>query len=134
MPVIINSIFPPLPTLARCRALGAALARALADGPARRVGILATGGLSHTVGAPDVDRNDPAFDAAFVGALLDGDLDAACSHSDATLDAAGNGTHEIRNWIAAAAAAGPRRPVRVTDIAYAQGWNSGVHQLLWSPA
>ncbi|MEO6743402.1 MAG: hypothetical protein ABIS28_00130 [Caldimonas sp.] len=132
VPVIINSIFPPLPTLDRCRALGAAVARTLArSAPARRVGILATGGLSHTVGAPGVERNDPAFDQAFVDALLDGDLDRACNHSDAVLDAAGNGTHEIRNWIAAASASGAKRPIEVTRIPYAPGWNSGVHQLLW---
>lgn len=132
VPVIINSIFPPLPTLDRCRSLGAAIAKALGNSSlTRRIGILATGGISHTVGAPGVDRNDPAFDAAFIQALLAGDLDQACSYPDAVLDAAGNGTHEIRNWIAAASAAEPRRPSEVTRIAYAQGWNSGVHQLLW---
>ena len=135
LPVIINSIFPPLPTLDRCRALGAAVARALVrTAPARRVGILATGGLSHTVGAPGVERNDPDFDQAFVDALVAGDLDRACGHGDAELDAAGNGTHEIRNWIAAASASGGRRPIEVTRIPYAPGWNSGVYQLLWDAA
>lgn len=135
IPVIINSIFPPLPTLERCRLLGARMGEALRRlAGARRIGILATGGISHTVGAPGVERNDPAFDAEFIGALQAGDLDRACGHSDARLDAAGNGTHEIRNWIAAAGAAHPRRPVVVTGIPYAPGWDSGVHQLLWEEA
>ena len=135
VPVIINSIFAPLPTLPRCLALGAAVAQALeASALGRRVGIVATGGISHTVGAPGVERNDPAFDSAFLAALREGDLYRACSYSDELLDAAGNGTHEIRNWLAAAGAAQPRRPVEITAIPYAAGWDSGVHQLLWEPA
>lgn len=133
VPVIVNSLFPPLPPLARCRALGAALGDALrASRLGRRVALLATGGLSHTVGAPGVDRNDPAFDAAFEGALAAGDLDAACAFDDATLDAAGNGTHEVRNWIAVAAAVHPARPQAVASVVFAPGWDTGIHQLLWN--
>jgi aromatic ring-opening dioxygenase catalytic subunit (LigB family) len=132
VPVIINSIFPPLPTLSRCRQLGSAIAQTLGRSTlGRRVGILATGGLSHVVGAPGMERNDPDFDAAFVQAIAAGDLDTACSVPDSQLDAAGNGTHEIRNWVAAAAAAQPRKPRIVTSIPFAPGWNTGVHQLLW---
>ena len=72
--------------------------------------------------------------AARDDALARGDLEAACAFPDAVLDAAGNGTHEIRNWIAAAAAVAPRRPHVVTSIPYAPGWDSGVHQLLWEAA
>ena len=132
VPIIVNSLFAPLPTLVRCRALGAAVAAALARSTiGRRVALLATGGISHTVGAPGMERNDPGFDAAFLGALAAGDLDRACSYPDSVLDTSGNGTHEIRNWIAVAAAMHPARPKVVTDIAFAPGWDSGVHQLLW---
>jgi aromatic ring-opening dioxygenase catalytic subunit (LigB family) len=132
VPIIVNSIFPPLPTLARCRELGIAVAAALRRSTlGRRVALLATGGLSHTVGAPGMERNDPVFDAAFLGALAQADLDRACSHSDARLDASGNGTHEIRNWVAVAGAMHPARPRVVTGIPFAPGWDSGVHQLLW---
>ena len=82
---------------------------------------------------PDL-RNDPAFDAAFLDALVAGDLERACSFPDTVLDAAGNGTHEIRNWIAVAGAMHPARPQVVANIAYAPGWDSGVHQLLWNAA
>ncbi len=132
VPIIINSIFPPLPTLKRCRELGAAIAASIGRSTlGRRVGILATGGISHTVGAPGMERNHPEFDAAFLRALCEGDLHKACSYPDALLDASGNGTHEIRNWVAAAGAAHPRRPRTVTAISYANGWDTGVHQLLW---
>jgi aromatic ring-opening dioxygenase catalytic subunit (LigB family) len=132
VPVIINTLFPPLPTLKRCRELGAAIAQALPQtGMERRVGILATGGISHAVGEPGMDRIDPPFDAQFVAALVAGDLNKACAYSDSELDAKGNGTHEIRSWIAAAAAAQPSQAKVVTAIPYAPGWYTGVHQMLW---
>lgn len=132
VPIIINTLFPPLPTLKRCRALGKAISVALkASGNDQRVGVLATGGISHAVGAPHMDRNDPQFDSEFLAALASGDLHKACSYPDNVLDALGNGTHEIRSWIAAAAAAHPGRPEVVTAIPYAPGWHTGVHQMLW---
>lgn len=133
VPIIINSLFPPLPTLKRCGELGAAIAAALGRSTlGRRVGILATGGLSHTVGAPGMERNHPEFDAAFLAALAGADLAKACSHPDPLLDALGNGTHEIRNWVAVAGAVHPRRPQVITSIPFAPGWDTGVHQLLWT--
>ena len=133
VPIIINSIFPPLPTLQRCRQLGAAVAAAVGRSTlGRRVGLLGTGGLSHTVGAPGMERNDPAFDAGFMRALADADLERACSYPDPVLDASGNGTHEIRNWVAVAGAVEPRRPTVVSCLPFAPGWDAGVHQLLWA--
>jgi hypothetical protein len=81
-----------------------------------------------------MERNDPEFDAGFLDAVLAGDLHRACEIPDARLDIAGNGTHEIRNWVVAAAAAAPFRPAQITCIPFAAGWNSGVHQLLWEAA
>jgi aromatic ring-opening dioxygenase catalytic subunit (LigB family) len=135
VPVIINSIFKPLPSLDRCRAFGLAVKEALArSNLGRRVGLLATGGISHTVGAPGPEQNDPSFDERFVGALARCDLDTISCISDKEIDAAGNGTHEIRNWVAVAGAMHPRRPKIVTAIPYVTGWSSGVHQLLWEVA
>jgi aromatic ring-opening dioxygenase catalytic subunit (LigB family) len=135
VPIIINSIFQPLPTLDRCRAFGQAVKQVLSHAKlGRKVGFLATGGISHTVGAPGSERNDLAFDERFVGAMARGDLDGMCAISDKDIDAVGNGTHEIRNWVAVAGAMHPRRPTVVTALPYVTGWNSGVHQLLWEPA
>lgn len=135
VPVVINSLFPPLPTLRRCRELGTQLAALLrASNSGRTVGLLATGGLSHTVGAPGVDLVDRDFDDRFVRMLLEADLDALSRISDAELDAAGNGTHEVRNWVTVGAAAHPQRPTVVTSVPYVPGWNTGVHQMLWGSA
>jgi len=133
VPLIVNTLFPPLPTLQRCRALGEAIRQALGESRiGRRVAMLATGGISHTVGAPGMERNDPDFDHDFLDALCEGDLPRACRMSDDLIDAAGNGTHEIRNWIITAAAVTPARPVVLSNVAFAPGWNSGIHQLLWN--
>ncbi len=135
VPIIVNTLFPPLPTLRRCADLGRALAQAVKNsGLQRRVAILATGGITHSVGEPGMDRNHPQFDAQFVADLVAGNLDQACAHSDRELDALGNGTHEIRSWIVAAAAAQGQTPQVVSAIAYAPGWYTGVHQLLWQEA
>jgi aromatic ring-opening dioxygenase catalytic subunit (LigB family) len=135
VPLIVNSLFPPLPTLRRCCELGTQLAALLsASNSGRTVGLLATGGLSHIVGAPGVDLVDREFDERFIRMLLEADLDALSRISDAELDAAGNGTHEIRNWVTIGAAAYPQRPTVVTHIPYAPGWNTGVHQMLWGAA
>lgn len=134
IPVMVNSLFHPLPSLERCRQLGEAIADAVGGLGAQRVGLLATGGMSHRVGRPGMEINDEAFDRGFVDALLAGSLDTACSYSDAFLDEIGNGTQEIRNWITVAAAARGRLPRLVTAIPYAKGWDTGVFQLLWDAA
>lgn len=54
VPLFQNCVAPPLPTLARCLGLGAALGEVLADiEPGLRVALLGTGGLSHEVPLPD---------------------------------------------------------------------------------
>ncbi|MEM9608128.1 MAG: catechol 1,2-dioxygenase [Actinomycetota bacterium] len=54
IPLIINVFGPPLPTLRRCLALGAAVRDVLAalDGP-DRIAVIGTGGLSHAIPFPD---------------------------------------------------------------------------------
>lgn len=107
VPIVLNAVQAPYPTLARCRALGRAVAEVVAgQDRAGRVAVLGTGGLSHWVGLAPAGQIDTEFDKRVLTALEAGDLDALCAMSDADIDAAGNGAHEIRAWIAAAAAGG----------------------------
>jgi hypothetical protein len=98
VPVFLNAYFPPnQPTPARCFALGEALARAVAAFPgAQRVGIMASGGLSHFV-------VDEAFDRALLEALRRKD---AAFFRSAPLAKLQSGSSEIRNWICLAGATG----------------------------
>jgi len=97
IPVFLNTYNPPnQPTPKRCVAFGKAIAELIAAFPDDlRVGIMASGGLSHFRVEEDLDRS--VFEAIkrkdldFLGALKPYRLLA--------------GSSEIRNWIVAAAAA-----------------------------
>ena len=96
VPVFLNSYFPPnMPNPGRCYRLGQAIADAVESYPGdARVGILASGGLSHFT----VDEE------------LDGDVMRALQEKDATAlqsvprNKLHGGSAEIRNWLCAAGA------------------------------
>jgi hypothetical protein len=98
VPVFLNAYYPPnQPSPARCFALGGALAAAIAAFPTGvRVGIMASGGLSHFV-------VDEAFDRAIIAALERKDASFFRSVPLHKLQA---GSSEIRNWICMAGAVG----------------------------
>jgi 3-O-methylgallate 3,4-dioxygenase len=97
VPVALNTYFPPnQPRPSRCWRLGQEIAKAVASHPSEaRVGIVASGGLSHFTVDEDLDR-----------ALLD-----ACKRNDAAwlssipAQKLNSGSSEIRNWITTAGAA-----------------------------
>ena len=106
VPVTFNDIEPPFPSVKRCYAWGTMLAEAIASYPGKlRVGVLATGGLSHSIGEPDMGRIDEAFDRDCIRRFEDGDAPALLDFLNARLPAAGNGASEVRNWVAAHGAA-----------------------------
>lgn len=109
VPVIFNDLEPPLPAVRRCFQWGSMLADAVASYPGElRVAILATGGLSHSIGEPTMGEIDEAFDRECIGHFEAGDPPALIDFLDARLPTIGNGAAEIRNWVAAHGAAGGR--------------------------
>lgn len=98
VPIAINTYFPPnQPHPRRCYRLGQAIRAAVESAPGKaRIGILASGGLSHFTIDEDLDR----------GVL------EACRRNDAgalssiPLWKLNSGSSEIRNWIVVAGAAG----------------------------
>lgn len=104
VPVMVNTYYPPAPSATRCVAFGHALAEALKQSPQRcKIAIIASGGLSHTI----IDEN---LDHGLLDAMKGNDLAYLAAVPSSSLTA---GTSEIRNWIAAAAAA--NRPATVVD-------------------
>ncbi|MEV5848636.1 hypothetical protein AB0M32_42395 [Streptomyces sp. NPDC051985] len=101
VPVFQNCITPPYPRLRRSFDLGGALARAVASGPdGLRVAIIGSGGLSHWLGGPEHGRLNPAFDEEFLTRFADEDRDWLTHFTDDDVERlAGNGGHEIRNWL-----------------------------------
>lgn len=90
IPVILNTFDPPnQPTPRRCAALGNALRELIAAWPQDlRVGVIASGGLSHFV-------VDEELDQRVIGALRTKDTAALAALDPVLLQA---GSSEIRNW------------------------------------
>ncbi len=97
IPVILNTFDPPnQPTPRRCVALGSALRELIAQWPEDlRVGVIASGGLSHFV-------VDEELDARVIDAIRRRDLAALAALDPKQLQA---GSSEIRNWIVVGAMA-----------------------------
>jgi 2,3-dihydroxyphenylpropionate 1,2-dioxygenase len=74
VPLVVNVFAAPLPTLARCAQVGAALRRAVASLPGgRRAVVLGSGGLSHRLPWPERWQDPHGDDEAFmVEAWLEG--------------------------------------------------------------
>jgi aromatic ring-opening dioxygenase catalytic subunit (LigB family) len=104
VPVILNTLTPPMPTAKRCFALGKFLGSVLEQN-ARRVAIIATGGLSHWPGEAKHGKINIPFDKKFLDTLVNGDRTKLTeyTHEEINLEA-GSGGHEIRTWIALAGA------------------------------
>jgi len=97
VPVFINTYFPPnQPSPRRCYKLGQAVRRAVDGFPGdARVGVLASGGLSHFLVDEELDR-------AILKALSDKDYAFLQTLPHNKLHA---GSSEILNWVAVAGAA-----------------------------
>ncbi|SEB24864.1 protocatechuate 3,4-dioxygenase [Variovorax sp. YR216] len=91
IPVILNTFDPPnQPTPRRCVALGKALRELIAEWPQDiRVGVIASGGLSHFV-------VDEELDHKIIGAIRNKDSATLASLDPKQLQA---GSSEIRNWL-----------------------------------
>jgi hypothetical protein len=96
VPVFLNTYYPPnQPTPGRCYRLGQAIRAAVEKFPGdARIGVLASGGLSHfTV--------DPELDGRVIRALKEKDAKALAQLPREQLN---SGSSEIRNWICMAGA------------------------------
>lgn len=113
IPIMLNTYFPPnQPTAARCYALGRAIGDAIRSWPEdMRVGVVASGGLSHFVVDEELDRavlkGIEARDEQALGAIPESKLQS--------------GSSEIKNWIVAA---GALSELRFELVDYVPGYRS----------
>ena len=108
VPIVVNSIEPPFPTVARCLAWGKQLRKAIDDYPGNlRVAVLGTGGLSHSIGEKTMGAIDAKLDQETIR-KFSGSASQLISFLEKKLPKAGNGTEEVRNWLFAHGAAGAR--------------------------
>ena len=106
VPIVMNCTTPPLMTLRQCYEFGKAVGDAIRSYPGlERVALCAAGGLSHFVGEPRVGDIDEEFDNWFVKQLEQTELsDELLDMPNDELAQAGNGTGEVRAWVAVAGA------------------------------
>lgn len=108
VPLIVNSIEPPLPSLERCLGWGRQVARAVASYRERLdVAVLATGGLSHSIGEPTMGAIYEDFDRETIR-LFGRSEPELVRYLEEKLPAHGNGSEEVRNWLVAHGAADGR--------------------------
>jgi hypothetical protein len=113
VPILLNALYPPnQPSPRRCLDIGEAIARAVAAFPGdARIGVAASGGLSHFVVDEQLDRD-------VVRALTEQDHAALAT---LPLHKLNSGNAEIRNWICAA---GVLRSLRIDRIDYIPGYRT----------
>lgn len=113
VPIMLNTYIPPnQPTPRRCVQLGRTLRELIAAYPKNlRIGVLASGGLSHFV-------CDEALDHAVIEGIRNLDTDFLSAIEPKLLQA---GSSEIRNWLVIAEAA---RELKLDWVAYIPGYRT----------
>ena len=114
VPVQVSRDLPNQAKASRCYDLGVALRRAVEKWPVKaRVGLIASGGLSHQV-------VDEELDKVVIDALVSGDEKTLRGLERQRLNR-GPGTPEILNWVTVAAA---MAPTRMTLVGYTPCYRS----------
>ena len=124
VPVIFNTLAVPQPTPRRCLEFGRVIGEVAARSP-RRLGLIATGGLSHDPGEKNHGLIDTEFDHRFLAAMAEGDADRLGRYTRSDLAAAGAGAFELLSWIALAGALGGRKG-EVVAYEAVKPWATGV--------
>ena len=105
VPIVMNCTQPPLMTLRHAYDFGVAVGDAIRSYPGlERVALCAAGGLSHFVGEPRVGDIDEEFDRWFLKQLESDAPPELLDMPNDELMEAGNGTGEVRSWVALAGA------------------------------
>ena len=132
VPLLVNCVQTPMPTMRRCVDWGQMLRGAVASyAGCERVAILATGGLSHDIATPRMGLLNEDFDRGFLERLADGDTDSLVAFARDQVHTAGNGAEEVRTWLIAHGAAQgvPCRPLLYVPV---RRWYTGIGLVEWT--
>jgi aromatic ring-opening dioxygenase catalytic subunit (LigB family) len=134
VPLLVNCVQPPMPTMRRCLHLGQMLGRAIAScSSIGRVAILASGGISHDVATPRMGFVNESFDREFLRLMGGSDDEPLIRFSTDHVNEAGNGAEEIRNWlIVRGVVNGARFHTRYYKAM--PGWYTGIALAHWDVA
>lgn len=134
IPILQNVTVPPIPDQDRCYEVGQHLAEIIENEfpDDVRVGIFATGGLSHEPGGVRDFWIDEEFDKWFLNLLEEGNHNKILEEVTVEkLEAAGeSGTGELLSWIVAMGAIGERDCTVLGYTAWDQ-WRCGIGAVTW---
>ena len=127
VPVYIAAGVDPFLRMKRAIELGGEIKAAVEAAPAdERVVVIASGGISHWVGTPEMGKVNEAFDREIMAYACNGDLAGIGALSDEyILEKGGNGAMEIRQW-AVAMGAMPGAKGEIIDYAPVREWVTGL--------
>ena len=135
VPIVINTVELPMPSVRRCDAWGALVTKAIASFPGKaRVAVIAHGGLSHSIGEPTMGEIDLEFDSGFMTRLGAPDTEELIRFTEERIGFAGNGAQESRHWVAARAAARACNPAARFDRIFYRAipeWYTGLCIASW---
>jgi aromatic ring-opening dioxygenase catalytic subunit (LigB family) len=132
VPVIFNTLAAPQPSALRCLELGRVVGEVAAKSH-KRIGLIATGGLSHDPGERNHGVIDQDFDHRFLAAMAAGDADTLARYTRAEFAKAGAGAFELLSWVALTGALGGRKG-EVVAYEPVQPWATGVGLMNFTPA
>lgn len=136
IPIVVNAFAPPMPSPKRCFDVGTFVGNCIERFPDKtRVALLGTGGLSHWVGPPQTGRINQEFDHWFLDCLANRNIEDATrryARYEDLEEVAGNGGHEIRDWLAVAGAIPERFHPQVLAYAPVTRWSTGTGIMAWS--
>ncbi len=135
VPVVVNTFASPMPTLQRCCQVGEFIRKAVEKWPGKeRVAFVGSGGLSHWVGIPGTGKIGEEFDRWFLDRLMHRKLvEISETYEDEKKleEAAGNGGHEVRDWLSVAAAMPAKLKGRVLAYEPIRPWLTGFAVAVW---
>lgn len=123
VPLIVNTLVDPMPTLDSCRQLGKVIGDELAATD-RRVVLIGAGGLSHWPGMAEHGLMSPEWDNALLDELVAGRRSTLWNPPSVGYENAGPGAEEIRSWAIVGAAA-PSAPADVLAYEAVAAWVTG---------
>ena len=107
VPIFVNELEEPMPTVARCFDWGRMIATAIETYPDDlRIAMLGSGGLSHSIGEPTMGNIDEPFDRNCIDLFSRADETEIADTLTRALPTVGNGSAEVRSWVIAHAAMG----------------------------
>jgi aromatic ring-opening dioxygenase LigB subunit len=132
VPIFFNTLAEPQPTARRCLAFGQVIGQVAARSP-HRIGLIATGGLSHDPGERNHGVIDTDFDQQFMSVMASGNTERLGRYSRAELAAAGAGAFELLSWVALAGALAGRKGETVVYEAV-KPWATGIGMVSFAQA